>query len=306
MDRLTALEAFIRVAEAGSFSEAARRWGRSKAVLSKYVAQLEDHLGVRLFQRTTRALTLTEAGRAHLERGRTVLALADESEALLRAEASALSGPLRVTAPPGILSLHRRAVVVDFLRKYPQITLELELTHRMIDLVEERIDVAIRLTEPDDSTLVARRLAPAPLVLVAAPAFLAASGRPTEPAALAEFPCLLDTNFRFGARWPFRVNGHRYSVEVRGPVRVNSPVLVRELALDGLGVALVPAMLVEADLAEGSLIELFPGTVDVVWSVYAVTSQRRFLPARARAFIEHLRLGFGAMPVDEPSVDQAP
>ncbi len=289
MDQLTAIDAFVRVAEAGSFAEAARRWGRSKAAVSKYVAQLEQHLGVRLFRRTTRRLSLTDAGHSHLPRCRQVLALVAESESQLRADHTAIAGELRLTAPPGFLSRHRRAAVSGFLRRYPAVRLTLDITTRMLDLVEERIDVAIRLTKPTDSSLVAQRLAPAPLVLVASPAHLAAAGAPGHPRELAGRPCLLDTNFRFHPRWPFRVEGRALQVEVDGPVAVNSPIAVRDLALDGLGIGLVPRMVVEADLDAGRLVELLPGTVDVPWSIWAVTSQRRHLPARARLFIEHLR-----------------
>lgn len=289
MDRLTSLEAFVRVADAGSFAEAARRWGRSKAAVSKYVAQLEAHLELRLFQRTTRSISLTEVGRAHYERSKQVLALLEESEAVVRAGQVEPRGPLRVTAPPGFLSVYRQVVVVELLERYPEIELEIDLTHRFVDLVDERIDVAIRLTRPDDSSLIARRLGPAPLVLVASPDYLARAGAPEHPDALARHRCLLDTNFRFNPRWPFHVDGRRFSVEVDGPIRANSPILVSELARDGLGVALTPRMLVADDLAAGRLEEVLPGTVDTEWSVFAVTSQRRLLSASTRAFIDHLR-----------------
>ncbi len=289
MNQLTTMDAFVRVAEAGSFAEAARRWGRSKAVVSKYIAQLEQHLGVRLFQRTTRRLSLTDAGRSYLPRCQQILSLLAESESQLRAGHSAAAGELRITAPPGFMYRHRRAAISDFLRRYPAVSLTMDLSARMLDLVEERIDVAIRLTRPADSSLVARRLAPAPLVLVASPAHLAAAGAPRHPRELAGRPCLRDSNFRFHPRWPLRAGGRAIAVEVRGPVTVNSPLLVRELALDGLGIGLVPELLVEEDLAAGRLVELLPGSVDTSWSIWAVSSQRRLLPARARLFIEHLR-----------------
>lgn len=284
MDRLTSIEAFVRVADAGSFAGAARSWGRSRAVMSKYVSQLEEHLGVRLLHRTTRSVSLTDAGRVHVERCRQILTLLDESEAQLRADHVAPRGLLRVTAPPGFLSKYRQVVISDFLKRFPEVELEIDLTHRMVDLVEERIDVAIRLTRPGDSSLIARRLAPAPLVLVASPTYLERAGVPSTPGDLAGHACLVDTNFRFRNRWP--VGG--VVVEVGGPARANSPLLVRDLALDGLGIALTPALLVEEALADGTLVEVLPGEVDTDWSVWAVTSDRRHLPARARAFLDHL------------------
>ena len=285
MDRVTCMEAFVRVADAGSFAEAARRWGRSKAVVSKYVGQLEGHLGLRLLHRTTRSVSLTDAGRAHYERTQQVLTLLSESEAQLRADHVAPRGLLRVTAPPGFLSKFRTVVINEFLARFPAVELEIDLTHRMVDLVEERIDVAIRLTRPVDSSLIARKLAPAPLILVASPDYLARRGTPSDASELRDHDCLVDTNFRFQNRWP--VQGS--VVEVSGPVRGNSPILVRNLALDGLGITMTPAMLVDDRLEDGSLVEVLPGSVDTDWSVYAVTSQRRHLPARARVFLEHLR-----------------
>ncbi|MEZ4337117.1 MAG: LysR family transcriptional regulator [Sandaracinaceae bacterium] len=289
MDRLTSMEALVRVVDAGSFAEAARRWGRSTSVVSKYVSQLEEDLGVRLLRRTTRRLGLTDAGVAHVERCRRVLADVTDAEAQLRADHAELRGGLRISAPPGFLGRHRRRAVTDFVLRYPEVRLDIDLTHRMVDLVEEHVDVAIRLTRPEDSSLVARRLGPAPLVLLASPAYLAAAGRPAHPSELGAHACIADTNFTFHPRWPFVVDGRPVAVEIGGPVQVNSPSFVRGLALDGLGLALIPRMLVEDDLERGDLEELFPGAVDAGWSIWAVTSQRRLLNARTRAFIGHLR-----------------
>ena len=169
MDRLLAMEAFVRVVDAGSFSAAARQWGRSKAVVSKYVSALEDHLGVELLRRTTRSLSLTEAGRAYRERCTDVLGEVQSLEASLREGVAAPRGPLRVSAPPGLASHYLEVMTKDFIERYPDVTIDLDLTHRMIDLVEENIDVAIRVTDPRAASLGARRLAPVARVAVAAP-----------------------------------------------------------------------------------------------------------------------------------------
>lgn len=297
MDRLLAMEAFVRVSDAGGFSAAARAWGRSKASTSKLVAQLEAHLGVRLLQRTTRSVGLTAAGRRHLPACRAALALIEDAESELRAAHAGLSGPLRVTAPPGLFDRYRAALVDDFLREHPAVELDLVLTHRLVDLVEAGVDVALRVTKPDDSSLVARRLSDAPLVLVAAPTLFAARAAPATPAALADWPCLVDTNFRFGARWPLRGPDGRADVRVSGPVRVDSPLVLIALARAGHGIGLTPRMLVEDDLRDGTLVEVLPGAVDVGWSVWAVTSQRRHRTARARAWLDHVQAVFaGAAP----------
>ncbi|MFZ1862672.1 MAG: LysR family transcriptional regulator, partial [Polyangiales bacterium] len=184
MDRLLAMEAFVRVVDAGSFSAAARQWGRSKAVVSKYVSALEEHLGVQLLRRTTRSLSLTEAGRAYRERCADVLGEIDAVEASLREDLAAPRGLLRVTAPPGLASHYLEIMTKDFVERFPDITIDLDLTHRMVDLVEEHIDVAIRVTDPRDSSLVARRIAPAPILAVAAPSYLRRRGTPKKPADL--------------------------------------------------------------------------------------------------------------------------
>ena len=229
----------------------------------------------------------------HLESCQHILGQLAEAEGRLRADHVAPAGLLRVSAPPGLLSLHPR-LVSSFLAQHPGVTLDLDLTHRMVDLVEERIDVALRMTAPRDASLVARRLAPAPRVVVASPAWLAANGTPDTPAALARFPCIQDTNFRFHPRWPFRVGGQRFSVEVSGPVRVNSPLLVRDLVLEGAGIGLIHALLVAEELRSGRLVALFDGQVDTDWSIYAITSQRRHLSSRTRAFLQHVHDYFAA------------
>lgn len=289
MDRLTSMQAFVRVVDAGSFTGAAAGWGRSKAVVSKYVQQLETHLGVRLLQRTTRSQSLTDAGRAHYERCVAILQSVEEAEASLREQDLSPRGSLRVSAPPGLFDVHGRALISPFIRRYPLVRLELDLTHRRVDLVEERIDVALRLTQPEDSSLIARRLAPAPLIVVASPAYLSREGQPTDPTELVDHATLVDTNHRHGSRWPFLVDGAARSVHVKPAATVNSPVLIRSLALDGLGIALLPRMLVDSELTDGRLVEILPDTLAVTWSVWAITSHRRHLPLRSRVFIDHAR-----------------
>ena len=292
MDRLVAMEAFVRVADAGSFSAAARHWGRSKAVVSKYVNALEAHLGVQLLRRTTRSLSLTEAGRAYRERCTNVLGEIEALEASLREAVAAPRGPLRVTAPPGFASHYLDVLTKDFLARFPEVTIDLDLTHRMVDLVEENVDVAIRVTDPRDSSLVARRLAPAPILAVAAPSYLRRRGTPKNPADLRDHDCLVDTNFRDQQRWRFRIgNKDKASTEtiaVTGPLRVNNPDAVCEMAEAGLGIGLVPHFVASEALQAGRLREVLKGRVAFHWSILAVYPRRRYLPLRVRAYIDHL------------------
>ena len=282
------MEAFVRVVDAGSFSDAARHWGRSKAVVSKYVNALEAHLGVQLLRRTTRSLSLTEAGRAYRERCTDVLGEIQSLEASVRESAAAPRGPLRVTAPPGLASHYLDVMTKDFLARFPEVSLDLDLTHRIVDLVEENIDVAIRVTDPRDSSLVARRIAPVPILAVAAPAYLRRRGLPKQPPDLSEHDCLVDTNFVDQQRWRFRKGNKTETVTVHGPVRVNNPDAIVGLAVAGLGIALVPDFAVREALQRGSLREVLPGTVALRWSILAVYPRRRYLPLRVRAYVDHL------------------
>jgi DNA-binding transcriptional LysR family regulator len=288
MDRLLAMEAFVRVVDAGSFSAAARQWGRSKAVVSKYVNALEDHLGVELIRRTTRALSLTDAGRAYRERCADVLGEIEALEVFLRQDLASPRGTLRVTAPPGLASHHLDVMTKDFIERFPEVTIDLDLTHRMVDLVEENIDVAIRVTDPSDSSLVARRIAPVPILAVAAPSYLRRRGTPKRPADLRNHDCLVDTNFRDQQRWRFRKGKRTEIITVDGPLRVNSPDAIRDLAAAGLGIALLPELVARDSLKNGSLREVLPGTVALHWFILAVYPRRRYLPLRVRAYVDHL------------------
>lgn len=291
VDRLTNMEAFVRVVDAGSFRAAARQWRRSTAVVSKYVAALEAHLGVELMRRSTRALRLTEAGHAYYAECRALLGAVEAMEADVRDEHVAPKGWLRVTAPPGFVHRHYDLVLTDFMARYPSIKLDLQLTHRMVDLVEQGFDVAIRVTAPVDSSLVARRLGPAPLVLVAAPAYLERAGLPVSAADLAGHACLVDSNFRDGARWRFETQDGLQTVQVDGPVRVDSPLIVERLARDGRGLGLTPAFVAAEGLASGALVEVDVGRPAFDWSMFAVYPRRRFVSGRVRAFVDHLAEG---------------
>jgi DNA-binding transcriptional LysR family regulator len=288
MDRVTLMQAFVDVVDAGTFSAAAKRSARSKAVMSKYITQLETHLGVALLQRTTRALSLTEAGRRYYGRCQAVLEEIAALEAAVQEAHSEVQGKLRVSAPPGVADRFLAVLTSDFLAQYPRVKLDLDLTHRMVDLADEGIDVAIRVTQPSDSSLIARRLTPAPPIAVAATDYLEAHGHPKHPRDLLEHACLVDTNFRDQHRWRFDVAGQPLTIAVDGPVRVNSPSAVRELAVRGHGIALVPRILVEPELESGLLMEVLEGMVALDWSIYAVYARRQYLPVRVRCFVDHL------------------
>lgn len=282
------MEAFVRVVDAGGFSAAARHWGCSKAVVSKYVSQLEEHLGVALLRRTTRSLSLTEPGRAYHRRCTEVLGEIESLEASLRDDQVAPRGTLRVTAPPGFVQAYLDDMTTRFVERYPEVTMDLDLTHEMVDLVAREIDVAIRVTDPRDSALVARKLAPSPLLAVASPDYLAERGTPRRPGDLARHDCIVDTNFRDQGRWRFSTRGKRETVTVDGPFRVNSPTVARDLAIAGHGISIIAEFAVRDALADGRLVEVLRRKVALDWSVYAVYLRRRYVPARVRAFVDHM------------------
>lgn len=287
MDTLETMEAFTRVVEAGSFTEAARRWGRSKAVVSKYVARLEARLGVSLLVRTTRSLRLTESGKAYYARCGQLLEEIADLESAISDEQRVPRGVLRVTAPPGLGSTIDESVIAGFVRAWPQVKVELNLSHEMHDLVREGYDCALRVTEPEDSTLIARRLADAPVLAYASPGYLARAGTPTHPRALREHACLVDTNFRNKGRWRFTVDGQRLVVPVDGPVQVNSPLAIRALCVAGLGIALMPAFIARQAVARGELVQVLAGFEGYHWAIYVVYPPRRHLSAKVRAFVDH-------------------
>jgi DNA-binding transcriptional LysR family regulator len=293
MDTLTRMQAFVRVADAGGFSAAARKLGRSKALLSKYVRELEDDLGVRLLNRTTRQLSLTEAGSVYLREANEILQRIDDLEAMIHDTHREPRGHLRVTAPRTLGDGELGRAVMEFLQREPKISVDLFLDDRFVDLVEEAYDVAIRVTDLADSSLIARKLAPFRLVVCAHPDVVAAAGRLDHPNALADLPCIVDTNAKARGNWAFRVDGERLTVAVKGRIEVNSPQGCRLAALAGLGFAYTPFVAVHEDLAAGRLVAVLEGFEHGQAAIYAVYPHRRHLSGKVRAFVDHLVGWFG-------------
>jgi len=288
VDRLTNMEAFVRVVNAGSFTTAAQRWGLSKAAVSKYIGALEAHLGVELLRRTTRSLSLTDAGAQYYDRCLVLLEDIESLEAGLRDAHVQARGILRITAPPGFMSRYGELITSEFSKQNSEVKLEVTLTHRMLDLVEEGIDVAIRVTSPKDSSLVARRLAAAPIVAVASPQYLQVHGRPMVPRDLLSHSCLCDSNFRDRNRWRFRHAGSVETVEVDGPFTINSPTAILSLAVAHHGIALVPRFVAESALKAGLVESVLDGMPAFDWAIYALYPRRRYLSGRVRAFVDFL------------------
>lgn len=290
LDRLTGMQVFVRVAALGSFSAAARALGMSPAMATKHVDALEDRLGARLFFRSTRKLTLTEAGQRHLEATERILAEIDEAEAAARADVVEPRGTLRINAPLAFGLRQVIASIVDFAPIYPDLTIDIGLTDRFVDLIDEGWDIAIRLGTLRDSSLIARSLAPIRVALCAAPAYLAAHGRPKTVADLAGHNCLGYTlpTAASASRWVFGSDG-TIAVPVRGSLLVNNGDALLQAAIAGHGLIYQPTFIVADDIRAGRLCSLaldqpFPR----FGAAHAVYPGGRRPPAKVRTFIDFL------------------
>jgi DNA-binding transcriptional LysR family regulator len=297
MDRLAAMEAFVAVAECGSFSKAAERLHSSKSVVSRQIGALETELGARLLHRTTRALTLTEAGRSYLERATRILADLAEANASIGQLQTAPRGRLRVNAPMSFGFLHLAPALPEFLTRYPDVAVELTMNDRFVDLVDEGFDVAVRLGKLDDSSLVARRLAPMRRAVCAAPAYLQKRGTPMSPDDLKAHECLCYTNLGLSQEWRFvRPDGRPWPVEVHGRLHANNGDALRAAALRGFGLAVLPSFLVGGDVRSGALVSLLEPFMPQDSAVYAVYPHARHLSPKVRAFVDFVAERFGPDP----------
>ena len=276
MDRLVAMEAFVRAADGRSFSQAARQMRLSRSVVSRHIASLEGALGARLLQRTTRTLTLTEAGRLYLERARRVLAEIDDAERSVGQLSDAPRGQLRVSAPMSFGFLHLAPAIPAFLARHPDVTVDMSLTDRFVDLVDEGFDVAVRIGRLRDSSLVARRLAPSRLVVCGSPDYLARRGVPRAPEDLAGHECLHNTNV--ADQWSFAMPGGGVRmVEVSGRLTANNGDALQAAARAGAGLVYLPSFIVGDDLQAGRLVSVLDAFTMVGATVNAVYPHGRHL-----------------------------
>jgi DNA-binding transcriptional LysR family regulator len=294
---LARIRAFVQVFDSGGFSAAARQHGRSKALLSKYVTDLEDYLGVRLMNRTTRKLSLTEAGEAYYREASLILNQLDDLDATIAEQTSEPRGMLRISAARNFGETTLAPALFAFMAKYPGVTVDLRLEDRFVDLVEESIDLALRITTLTDSSLIARKIADLRVMLCGAPALVERHGAPSRADDVRRLPCIVDTNFRGQANWRFIENGRSVTVHVNGPLRVNSPIAARAAAIAGLGFALLPSFLAEPEIAAGRLVAVLGGAMPDGQSLQVVYPHRRHLAGKVRALIDHLVAWFETHPV---------
>ena len=301
MDKLQAMQLFVRVVDSGSYTAAADQMEISRALASKLVQSLEEQLGVRLLHRTTRKLSLTEAGERYYQRVSEILGSLIEAEALALELQADPRGRLRVSAPMSFAIHHLGSAVAEFQQRHPRIELELNLNDRQVDLVDEGFDMAVRIARLADSSLVARRIAPCRLLLLASPAYLERVGAPQHPQDLARLNYL---SYTLAARRDEIVlvnDGERHTVDLSGSLRVNNGDVIASAAAAGLGMCLSPSFLVWERVQRGELVPVLPDWQVPDIGVYAVFPAGRTLPAKTRSFIDFLVDRFGPEPYwDQP------
>ena len=293
MDTLTRIRAFIDVVEAEGFSAAARKTGRSKALLSKYVRELEDDLGALLLNRTTRQFSMTEAGHTYYRTASDILKEIDNLADLVRENNQQLKGRLRVSVPRTFVDADVGQSLIDFAKENPDLSLEIAADDRFVDLIEEGFDVAVRVTKLEDSGMIARKISDFRVHLCATQEFLDRYPALEHPSDLARLPFIIDTNTRSQGNIRFvDADSTTFNVAISGTLEVNSPHATLRAALAGLGIAIVPDFIGRKAIESGELLTLFNDYLPTDRGIYAVYPHRRYLPAKVRIFVDYLHNWF--------------
>lgn len=288
MNQVEDMQLFVATVDAASFTAASVKLGLSKQFVSRRVMALEARLGVRLLNRSTRRLSVTEVGREYYERVAKILEDVADAECAVSSQSASPRGTLRITAPMSFGTLHLGALLPRFLLQCPQVGVELDLNDRTVDLLAEGYDMAIRIGALPDSSLIARPLAPAPMVTCCSPAYLQGRGAPATPAELKDHDCLLYGHSK-SVEWVFDQDGKPWPVAVTGRLRVNNGEVARDAALAGLGIAWLPTFIVGPALRRGGLVTILDRYVRPPAAVYAVYPQHRQSFLAIRAFVDFLR-----------------
>jgi DNA-binding transcriptional LysR family regulator len=297
MDRFVSMSVFTRVVEERSFIGAARHLRMSPASISAHVRELEERLGVRLLNRTTRSLSLTDVGRTYYDRCVVLLAELEEAESLASALQAAPRGLLRLNTSPGLGVRHVAPAIADFATLHPDMSVELDLTDRPIDLVEEGVDLALRVEPVPESSLIVRQLTPVRMVICAASAYLERRGMPSVPQDLEAHDCLVQSQLPSWNHWHLTgPDGLPRAVSVNGTLRSNSAEALRAAALRGQGLICLPTYLVGEDLIAGRLLPVLSDHAPASTALRALYPHRRHLSAKVRVFVDFLALRFSQDP----------
>jgi len=300
VDTLSCMQAFIKVVETGSLAEAGRRLEVSAPMMTRYLDYLEKRVGARLINRSTTGLSLTEAGSAYYERCVAVVAAIADAEESAGAHAAVPQGTLRISVSADFGASYLAPVMVEFLRHHSAIRIDVSFTNRMVDLVEEGIDVAIRISAAIDPNLIARRLATTSLVVCAAPEYLQKNGTPRTPEDLQRHNCLVFGDSAYFRDWSFERNGQLTVVQPRGNLRCGDTNVLRLAAVHGLGVLMLGSFTLAEELRAGRLVPILTDYTTGQFGVFAVYANRRFLPPKVRLFVDSLVSRFGPDPQHDP------
>jgi DNA-binding transcriptional LysR family regulator len=288
MDRLDAMKLFVRVAELGSFAAVAQQLGVARSVVTRQIAGLETHLGVKLMARSTRRLSLTSAGTAYLEKCRVILNLVEAAETDVAEERLTPRGNIRMSLPLSFGLKRLAPLLINFSQRYPEVGLDMDYSDRRVKLIEEGIDLSIRITRRLDGGDVARKIGTGRMRVVAAQNYLARHGRPQHPAELIHHECLGYTSGGVAQNWQFMVDGQLQSFPVRSRINANNGDVLTEAAAQGLGITLQPDFITESFLAEGR-VEAILGDFPVAeLGIYAMLPSNRHIPHRVRVLMDFL------------------
>jgi len=299
MDKFQAMQTFVGVIDAGSFVGAATALQLSKPAVSRHVGELEARLGVRLLQRTTRKLSLTDEGEVFYARCKELLAQVDEAEAEVTLRSGQAVGPLKLSVPVTFGEMHLAPLWAGFMARHPKVTLDISLTDRTVDLVDEGFDAAVRIARLPSSSLVSRRLASTRMVLCASPAYLERHGAPAHPGELVQHAVLVYTLLSMGEAWEFSGPDGAVTARVQSRFRSNSGDTCRKAALQHMGIILQPAFLVGEDLRSGALLEVLPQYRSIELGIYVLYPTRKHVAPKVRRLVDFLVDAFRTRPWPE-------
>lgn len=288
MDKLSSLRAFVKVVETSSFSEAGRRLRLSRSAVSKYVAELEEDLGVQLLSRTTRRVTPTENGQAYFERAMTILADLEAADHAVSQSQATPRGLLRVNAPMSFGTMQLGPALANFMKQYPELQIQLALSDEHVDPVQEGLDVTLRIADLESSSLIARKIMPIQRVVCAAPGYLKQHGTPKHPNELRNHDCLTYGYLSTGNQWKLSGKDGDHWVNPRWTLCANNAEVLRDAATAGRGIALVPTFIAEAALKAGKLRALLDDYQAPPLALYALYPPTRHLAVKVRLFIDYL------------------
>lgn len=288
MDRLDAMQLFVRVAELGSFAGAAQQLGVARSVVTRQIAGLEAHLGVKLMARSTRRLTLTSAGTAYLEKCRVILNLVEAAEIGVAEERQTPRGNIRISLPLSFGLKRLAPLLLDFSQRYPEVALDMDYSDRRVNLIEEGIDLSIRVTRRLDAGDVARRIGTSRMRVLALPDYLSRHGQPAHPAELAHHVCLGYTNAGAATTWQFVVDGQLENFPIRSRINANNGDVLTEAAAQGLGIACQPDFIAGSFIAAGRVVEILVDYPGPELGIYAMLPSNRHIPYRVRVLMDFL------------------